>query len=177
MNHMMLINPETEFPNVEKMLYNLAWKTANTYPVTFEEARSEAYWAFMNACRDFNPTKAKGSKFSSWCYFWVWTHLKTFVTKRSVDPLCFVEMNEDLVGTAPAERSESLDLIEDLSEDAKEIISLLLETPEELIGMSLTTRQLVKGVKNYLVKKKKRNKEKVDKAFEEARIHLQEAWA
>lgn len=164
------IDPTEEFPKVENMLYQLAWKTAQAYPVPFEEARSEAYYAFMRACADFKPDR--GSKFSSWCYFWVWTHLKTFVTKRTVDPLVFIEVKESLLGEAPPERSEALEMLEDLSEDAKEIITLLIETPRELIGLAMTPKQLLKKVKEHLVAKGKA-RDRVDRAAEEIRLRLQ----
>ncbi len=32
------IDPSAELPKVEKMLFKLAWKCSETYPVTFEEA-------------------------------------------------------------------------------------------------------------------------------------------
>jgi hypothetical protein len=174
-NHMPIINPQEVFPSVEKMLYRLAWNTANTYPVTFEEARSEAYYAFMRACQDYKPDK--GAKFSSWCYFWVWTHLKTFVTKRTVDPLTFLELDDDLTGAAPPIKSECLDLVEELSGDAKEIINLLIETPRELIGLTMTPKQFMKKVKEYLVQKQGRCPQRVDKAHKELSTCFQEAWA
>jgi len=154
------IDPDKALPEVEKMLFDLAWKTANTYPVTFEEAKTEAYYAFVRACHDYSPEKSKGSKFSTWCYFWVWTHLKTFVTKRTVDPLVFVEIDDDLAGAAPEDNSfnhsplEGLsdDLVRGLSADAKEIMSLLIETPAEILGgVPVPVTRLLGKVKNHLV--------------------------
>jgi hypothetical protein len=123
------IDPDIALPQVEKMLYKLAWKTAQSYPVPFEEAKSEAYYAFVRACQDFRPDK--GTKFSSWCYFWVWTHLKTFVMRRSGDPLTFVEIDDDLCGEAPLEVSAEISLVKDLPNDARELFSLLCEAPRE----------------------------------------------
>lgn len=168
------INPEEEFPKVEKMLYRLAWNTANAYPVTFDEAKSEAYFAFMRACQDYNPNK--GSKFSSWCYFWVWTHLKTFVTKRTVDPLEFIEIKEELLGEAPPERSDLLELAGELSNDAQEMIAMLIEIPDELHGVSMTAKQLMKRVKEHLVKKGK-DRKRVDLAHQEICLCFRSAWA
>jgi len=157
------------------MLYSLAWRCANTYPVPFDEAKSEAYYAFMRACNDFNPSR--GAKFSSWCYFWVWTHLKTFVTKRTVDPLTFMDINEELVGAAPPQRSESMEMIEDLSADAKEIISLLIETPAEILGgCPVPAKQLLNKVKKYLVEQGK-DRRAVERAQQEITLRFREAWA
>lgn len=166
------IDPEVELPKVEKMLYSLAWKTSNAYPVSFEEAKAEAYFAFMKACEQFDPKR--GAKFSSWCYFWTWTHLKTFVTKRTVDPLCFVELDDDLTGEAPPERSEFMESLADLSEDAKEIISLLLETPGEILELGAPTpKRILKRVKDYLVERKGKKWLHVEVAVEEIICKLQ----
>ena len=88
------IDPQIEFPKVEKMLCSLAWKVAQACPVTFEESRSEAYLAFMLACQTYDSRR--GSKFSSWCYFKVWTSLRSWITKRTRDPLICTEMNDEL---------------------------------------------------------------------------------
>lgn len=168
-----LIDPNEQFPQVEKMLYDLAWKCANAYPVTFEEAKSEAYYAFVRSCQDYDPDKSKGAKFSTWCYFWVWTQLKTFVTKRSVDPLIFVEMKEDLLGGKPDLRSESMEMFCDLSDDAKEIIQLLIETPAEILGRNgpVPAKHLLIRVKAYL-ERAGRDKKTLETAVEEIRLRL-----
>lgn len=171
-----IVNPETEFPLVEKMIYNLAWKYANTYPVTFEEAKTEAYYAFVRACYDFKPDR--NTKFSSWCYTWVWQHLKTWITKRTVDPLIPTEINEELVGAAPEERSRTLEMMEDLSDDAQEIIHLILEAPSEVLGgMPATPKQLLSRVKTFLVERRGKDKNRVDQAHREIVQVFQEAWA
>lgn len=172
-NPMSIMNPEAVFPQVEKMLYHMAWKFSNDYPIPFEEAKAECYYAFVRACADYKETR--GSKFSSWCYFWAWTHMKTFVTKRTVDPLVFVEINEELVGEAPpiTLNPRTAEVIEDLSEDAKEIISLIFETSTEGV---VTVKQLFRRVKKSMAVKWK-SKERVEKAEEEIRTRLSLAWA
>jgi len=121
------IDPDVALPQVEKMIFSLAWKTAQTYPVPFEEAKSEAYYAFVRACHDYRPNK--GTKFSSWCYFWVWTRLKDMVMARSKDPHVFVEIDDDLCGGEAPEIS----LVKDLPSDARELFSLLCGAPKECL--------------------------------------------
>lgn len=169
---MNIVDPETQFPQVEKMLYKLAWKFANQYPVTFEEAKSEAYFAFMLACQNYNPKKGK---FSTWCYFSVWCKLKDMVMKGASDPLTFVEIKEELLGEAPPEKAESLDMVEDLSEDAREIISLIVETPQEILNEVSSPKTLLKRVKSFLVQMG-RSIEAVDRADREIRQRFQAAW-
>jgi len=174
MNHMPAVDPDEELPKVEKLIFDLAWKFTKTYPIDFQEARREAYYAFVRACYDYNPSR--GTKFSSWVYTWVWCHLKTLITKRTVEPLVFIEVKDEIFGEAAPDRSPTLDMIGDLSEDAKEIIKLLLETPGELLGSACTPKQLLHKVKNYLVGKG-RPKAEVDKAHKEIVQKFREAWA
>lgn len=176
MNHMkrMPIDPEVALPQVEKIIFQLAHKFSNMYPIPYDECLSEGYMAFMRACEDYNPKRKM--KFSSWVYYWVWCKLKDLVMKRSKEPVCFVEINDDLTVAAPAVKSECLDLVAEMSSDAKEIISLLIETPRELIGVAMTPRQYMSRVKGHLVRKGRCPKE-VDKAHKELTIRFQEAWA
>jgi len=170
------INPEEMLPQVQKMLYSQAWKFAKTYPITFEECLSEAYFAFMKACEDYQPER--GQKFSSWCYYWVWCKLKDLVMKRTKDPLEFVEINDDLLGEAPPAISPSLEIVAELSSDAQEIVALVLETPAELLGGApATAKQLLRRVKDYLVEHCGRSKDDVDAATLEISSRLRASWA
>jgi hypothetical protein len=185
------IDPQIEFPKVEKMLCSLAWKVAQACPVTFEESRSEAYLAFMLACQTYDSRR--GSKFSSWCYFKVWTSLRSWITKRTRDPLICTEMNDELTGFAPEQRGEIMDMIGGLSEDAQEIISLLLETPAEILevgrissgprrgqsldlGNKMTPKQLLARVKEYL-RSKGLDKRRIERAQREIELRFWEVWA
>lgn len=169
------IDPNVMLPQVENMLYDLAWRATKTYPVTFEEARSEVYYAFMMACGDFKPDR--GAKFSSWCYFWVWTHLKTWITKRTVDPMVPTEINEELVGEAPPTTSPCLDAVGELSTDAQEIISLLVDTPAELLSRQTNTPlRLYHAVKKHLLAQG-RSHEEVEKAKAEIEVKFRAIWA
>ena len=160
------IDPEQAFPEVEKMLYSLAWATSNKYHVPFEEVQSEAYFLFMKACQNYKPSKGK---FSSWCYLVVSMYLRTFITKRAKDRLTFVEeVGDDLMSTAQEhEAPELIKLSEGATSDAREIISLLVETPKELVELAgVTPRQFMKKVKEYLIQKGRSAKE-VDQARKE----------
>ena len=157
--YLMTIDPSKELPGVEKIIYNLAWKYATTYPVTFEECLSEGYVEFMRCCSTYDPKR--GSKFSSWVYFCVWCKLKDLVMKRSKDPLDFVPLDDLIFGAAPHERNEAffaeqseafLDLVQNLSQDAQEIIHLLIETSGEILGMApIPPHRLWKRVRAHLI--------------------------
>lgn len=148
------IDPEEMFPQVERIIYQLAHRFSRTYPVPYNECLSEGYWAFMEACRRYD-TKRK-AKFSSFVYFLTWTRLKNLIRHRSKEPLCFVDtVKHDawLTAHATQDKSKVLELIDDLSEDAKEIVGLLIETPQDFIGMEMTPRQLLRKVRALLVRR------------------------
>lgn len=167
------IDPEVELKNNHTMIHGLCWKFAQTYPIDYDTCLSEAYFAFVKACADFNPDK--GMKFSSWCYYWVWCKLKDLVMKRSKAPK-WEEIDEETVGEAPPVSSPCLEVVEDLSEDAQEIISLILETPAELSEGLTNAKDLLRRVKSYLVQQGK-SKVVVDRAHQEITIKFQEVWA
>lgn len=169
----MKIDPETALPTVEKMIYDQAWKCAQAYDIPFDECKSEAYSAFLGACRDFQPDKKM--KFTSWCYYWIWCKLKDLVMKKAKDPLCFIEIDDDILPAKPV-HSPTLDILEDLSDDAQELVTLIVETPTELLCGVKTPLQLLTKVKKYLVSKGKR-KEDVDAAHREVELVLREEWA
>lgn len=130
------------------MLYKLAWK-AKTPRFSYEEAQSEAFLAFMLACYSYDP--GRGALFSSWCYFKVWTHLKSHKAKLAKDRLVFMELNEELVGAVPACRRIFLEMLDDLSGDAREMISLMTNPPKEVLASSpLTPQELLESVFEHL---------------------------
>lgn len=159
-----VVDPDKMLPTVEKMIYKQAWRFSKQYCMTYDEAQSEAYWGFMKACYDYNP--AKGSKFSSWCYYWIWCALKDAVIARSKDPHVAVDMvTEDevqrryvdkLLGEASTLSEEFREALEDmtvgLSDDARLILSMLLDVPAELLsGKRPTPLQLLHRVKKSLL--------------------------
>lgn len=166
------IDPVVEFPKVEKMLYSLAWKFSNQYPLTFEEARSEAYYGFMRACQDYDPARGK---FSTWVYYWAWCRLKDVVMKAAKDPLDFMEINDDILGGAEPPKSMAMECLDDLSSDARELVDLLLETPGELVGLALGPERYLKRVKDYMVKNGW-SRSRIEKAVTEAQMTFRSAW-
>lgn len=194
------IDPIVEFPKVEKMLYALAWKFSKAHRLPFEDTRSEAYAGFMKACNNFRPNK--GMKFSSWCYFVTWGYLKSWIMKRAADPLCFMEINEELVGAEPDVTSDKVhrllsltekqplqqtlltlfrespaelwEATEDLSAEAEELFYLFLEAPTDVITSRNKAEQLQQA-KQHLAQRY--GEQKAEHSFRELRGRLGEAWA
>jgi len=170
MNETAAMNPEELLPQVEKIIYQLAHRFSRTYPIPYDECLSEGYWAFMEAVRRYDPRRK--AKFSSFVYFITWCKLKNLVISRSKEPLEFVEIKEEMLGEATPDKSHVMEIIEDLSEDAKEIVSLLIETPRELIGVTMTPKQFLKKIKAHMLKQG-HSQEALDEAHEELCTYFQ----
>lgn len=169
------MDPETAFQGVEKMLYGLAWKCHRTYGVPYEDALSECYYAFVKAL-NWRWKPGKGTKFSTTVQNIAQWRLKSLIINRAnAVPTC--ELEDHMVGEAKPVRAESLELICDLSEDAKDIVALICETPAEILGASpVPVKQLVSRIKRYL-EEQGRERQKLDAAHRELQLRFREAWA
>ncbi len=159
-----IVNPEKMLPVVADMLYHQAWKFATRYPITFEEAKSEAYLAFVESCYSYN--RKRGSKFTTWCYHEVWCKLKDLITARTTDRHVLVDLSaedeldrrnaEDMMGASEDLSQEFFESIEDLlqclSDDAKRMLEMILDTPKRLLdGKRPTPLQLVTRVRRDMI--------------------------
>lgn len=170
------LDPNWDYEDVKLMLYQLAWDYQRRYGITFEEALSEAHWGFVRAWRRYNA--GKHASFSSWCYFVANKKLQGLIRDRARDPVLIMEINEELVGEAPAERSPCLEVVEGLSKEAQEIVKLLLETPAELLQEGTATpRQLLARVRDYMIARGKVTRKGFAQADAEIRAAFSEVWA
>lgn len=176
------LNLEQSFQEVEKLLYDLAWKYTRRYMIPFDDTKREVYWGFVKCYEQYDP--ARRASFSTACYFIAEMKLRTLVIHRTNEKPCD-ELNEETASFAPSERSECMEMIEDLSTDAQELVRLLVETPKEIIGWAhewnpqvrpVSPMQLLKRVKKYLVEKG-RQKETLEAAEMEIRQRFQQVWA
>lgn len=172
---MNLLDHERAFRDMEKMLYKLAWTYHKTYNLDFNECLSECHWAFVKAVNwRWNPKK--GTKLSTTVYTIAQWRLKNLRIAKMRQPQ-LLEINEEIVGAAPETRSEALEIAEGLSEDAREIVELLVNTPAELLrDAPVPLNHLVSRVKRHLAKKG-RNKTRLEKAHREIVQCFQAAWA
>jgi hypothetical protein len=174
----MKVDPSMAFPWVEKMLYKMAWQTTHIYNIPFDETRSEVMVAYMKACWRWTPGRGE---FSTLCCFIANCRLRRLVMDRTEDSRKMPQVPLDVLIEQPFEappvHSECLEMIEDLSEDAREIVSLLLEIPQELVGTRMTPRQLMKAVKRYMIKRRGKDEDAVHAAHKELQLRFSEAWA
>jgi len=169
------IDAEQAYTETVKLLYKLAWHTHKTYHVPFDECLSECHYAFVKTLNwRFDPTK--GTKFSTQVHNIAHWRLRSLVRDRTLArPM--MELNEEVVGIpAPPMHSPCLEAVEGLSDDAQEIIALLLETPAELMQEVMTPKQLLASVRDYLLARGKR-REDFNQATAEIRLCFQEVWA
>ena len=160
---------EEAYQNCEKMIYSLCWKFSSTYPVRFDDCLSLAHESFVEAFSSYNPKK--GAKFSTWCHFSIWCKLKNSVIRGSKEPLDFREIHDYEIVTE-LDPSYQFDILGELSADAKEIIELILEFPNGVLGSAPATPfQLLNKVRHHLINLG-RKRSTIDTACAEIRAAL-----
>jgi len=176
---------ERLFPQVQKMLYQIAWTAARRHPYpsleeSFEEMKSLAHLAFVEACTTFDARRAS---FVTHCYTKCWYKLKSAEMESAlrafslpVIPLDASLLDDDEEGQhakIPAVTSQFnlSEFMHDLSDDARTIVHMLVETPGELWDHCHTSRHLIREVKWHFTHKW-RNEERVCKAMNEIRLHV-----
>lgn len=186
----MKVDPEQMLPEVQDMLYKLAWDATRLRGIPFEETLTEAYWQFMHACKLYGQVRTRGknkgtvatnTKFSTFCHFVVENNLKTMSTKQF--RLQFAEgteLNETITEglTARPHRSPALEAMDELSGDAREMVALLLETPGDLFGIDITSPgKLLSKVKAYMMKHSGKSKQEVEQTHQEIATVFRRVWA
>ena len=180
--HNPTVSPEEELPKVQEMLYKHAWEFSRQYPVSYEVCLGIAYEAFILACYDYQADR--GAKFSTWCYFSVWTRLKDMVMKASAEPLEFFSELTDMetgynqfVQNSPYHFKEMVeDVMHDIQSEAQEVLSMFLEVPKEIIAEVNTPTRLVRYVKRKFLEQKGRTAEDFDSAMQAIQLRLQMEW-
>jgi hypothetical protein len=169
-----MIDPEIVYPQVQRMLMQLAWRAAQRRPHptledAFDEARSIAYEAFMLACSKYEDER---SSFTTFCHMKVWFALKSAEMHGAKEakriPIAFSlqelapisgptgerehDWKDTLECAAPEiPRFDLAEFTRDLGHDAREIISMLVETPAELLDeIPVTPKQLLRVVRDYM---------------------------
>lgn len=170
------LDPQEAFDGVQKLLFKLAWATHHQYGVPYDDCLSECYYAFVKAF-NWRYDPKMGTKFSTQvCTIAKW-RLRSLTRKQRLAPVT-EELNEETAGFAASMRSECLEVVEGLSGDAREIVSLLLETPREIIGLGEVTspKRLLSGVKAYL-RQKGYTRDRLNEAEEEITAAFTGVWA
>ena len=128
---------ETAYEDVEKLVYGMIHNHIATHGGDFEELRQEAGLWFMHALGRHNTDK--GRSFSSWVGHITRVQLLEVLRQRARKHLPTADLDPDLIAQHD-NRGRLAELLMDLSEDARTIAGLLLETPADLRLMLLEQR-------------------------------------
>jgi len=129
--------------DVENLIYDIVWKFIRKRGGDFEELAAEANLLYVLAFDSYNESKGA---FSTWIHFCVWKGLLNFIKQTRQEnrygvAFCGLDEGEGQVlgkKSCPFSLSE---MLEEISEDSKTLISLVFAPPE-----AITKRELEKGL-------------------------------
>lgn len=147
------------YKDLERMLFQLTHKAARRFGVRFEDLLPAAQNGFVYAYRTYNPNNKRKAKFVTWCYFvvnkeianWMEEHVKH--SKRSAS---HVEVNDETLGASSTDAAFRSDLEAELSDDAKHVVHLILDTPEDIRALyrfnkANTSRDALRCAREHLM--------------------------
>lgn len=124
---------ETTYRDVERMLDKLTWDICPDRNL-WEEYRSKANEAYCEAYNNYTPGR---SQFSTWVYIWVRGKLRNYRQQDQTRRQRFGTGDPIGMGNMSDERPHRMeDLLRDVSEDARLVIRVLLETPGDFARMA-----------------------------------------
>jgi len=118
------------YEDIERMIFMMAWKAVEKFGGDWDEYYSLANEAFIDAYNSFNPEKAKFTT-------WLWHHVTSKILKsryKSKLEQMTVAGGEDIDLTVHADKNRfDIDrFLFELSDNAKQVVELLLESPWDL---------------------------------------------
>lgn len=121
----------TSFQDVEKMIYKISHSMSGRYHIPFEDVVAQARLIFMKEYRNFDPSKARFTTHLYRGLVWQltdWLQVEYFHRDHH-------ELNEELAGMEDHPRSAVHDIEMLISEEARIIVNLVVQTPEHLHAM------------------------------------------
>lgn len=131
------------------MLLKTAHKYAHVSGIPFDDVMSAAHFVFMRAYNhNYRPKPGtKPAKFSSRLYNSLNWELKDYINEERPHRN-HLEVDEELIGASEGDANFRVALESELSEDARTIVALVLETPDDITEMMRWDR--VKSRKGFL---------------------------
>ena len=120
------------YKDVENLVYHICHVFQSKHGGDFDDLLSIAHQVFMDAFNCWTPGLAPFTSYLSTC---IYRRLLLEKRQNSRIPTISLDKTETSIGWDPVDKSRSFsikDFTEELSDDAKLIISLVLETPTEL---------------------------------------------
>lgn len=146
------------YSDLEKMLFKITHKFSRRFNIHFDIIFPETQRAFVNAYRAYNTGHRKKATFVTFCYFCINKDLSTWLDKRikeSKRTSGHVELNEEVVGGYMHNTTFRLDLEAELSEDARHVVHLVLDSPSDMVATLRMNRaksptDVLRSVKEHL---------------------------
>jgi len=134
------------FYGVELLIYDIVHKFIAKFGGDFEEYKSRAFCHFVRANNTFDKTK--GACYTTWICRVVYLGLKDDMLK---DYKAKKFRDEDYENQA-SYNSGLGELLADLQGDSETIVSLILETPDDLVNMIALAGGRTRSIKRILYK-------------------------
>ena len=136
------------YEDVRNMIYKIAHRYSTCNQLPFEEVLSAANYVFMRAYTYKYKPKGKPATFSTRLYNSLNWELKDFL-KKEIKHTGHLEVNEEIVGSTNVDANYRIQLdTEILSEDARSIVRLILDTPQDIAP--LLRWEKVRSSRSYL---------------------------
>lgn len=142
---------DTAWQNSQALIHSMIRKTLTRYGGDYDDMLSEAHLAFVEAWRGFNSLQ--DTKFSTWLYHKLRGRLLEHIRVRSRR---WKRTESDVPygsGEGEAEVAMSLvplaDVVDELSEDGRLLVQLIIETP---IALQIETnpRRMLKSLSEFM---------------------------
>lgn len=121
------------YEDVKRLIYKASHKYSHAQGLPFEEVLSAAHFVFMRAFHYKYRVKEgrKPATFSTRLHNSLNWELKDYLAKE-IPHLNHAEINEELVGAEAHDPAARLRIESELSEDARAVVKLILDTPGDL---------------------------------------------
>lgn len=162
------------FLDVELLIKHTANKFVARYGGEVDEAIAHGNLMFVEAYDSWDRSRGK---FTQWLYFLMWRTLLEQVRRQTMRNARHKRVKFDEDGLCTESRAHWLgDLLDGLSEDARTIVSMVLDTPMDLkialAQRSVDSKQNTKGAFREVLQDMGWSKDQVYKAFDEIREAL-----
>jgi len=118
------------FKDMEKLICKIAWRFANAYNADLEEVQAEASLIFLNAMKTYDEEKGRLSTYLTLRITWgLIGYFEKQKKQTAVYSVASFEDIEDLTSNLSV-----IDILDEVGEDAKTLIDLVLETPVDFMN-------------------------------------------
>lgn len=116
------------YEDLKDLIYDQAHKKSRLFHMPFEDALSHAHFSYVRAVAAYKD--GTGAKISTWVAFCLHNDLINFL-KREYKHYSYEQLEEELTGGDEVNFFVE-EFTEGLSDQARTVVQLILETPEEL---------------------------------------------